>query len=559
MSIIDRILGRSPTRSTATPAEHWVQSTTAKAAHQLADRYAQSLRSAARSFESADTPAWVGSWATTAGHVNDELAAKLPTMRARAKAQARSDEWATSFLIRLDDNVLGEAGIQLQMKVKQGTTADKLTNDAIEAFWRRWGERGACEVTGKHTWRDIESFMLGCEERCGEILYRWRSGGPFGVRIQPLNPELLDVNLKRDWQGRRVRMGVEIDDDGAPIAYWLKMSRSADGPGDDDITTVGKHVRIPADQIVHRFHALELDQLRGIPGLAVGAQRLWLLHDFEQSAAVATSNAAKRQGFFVSPDGSAPPGFADTIISTVISAAQAEGRTLSTDELAQLQAAAQKFATTVPGQFDTLPLGYDFKPFESKWPEIAAGDHIKGHVRAWTAAHGVSYHTIGNDLSDVNYSSAQVGIVAERDHYRRRQRRLISWLHADVAKRVVARAALYDSSLRPSRLAEYLAAIEWLPRTWAPVDPLKAAEADDIALRNKSTSRRRIWLAKGLDPDEITAEIEEEEQRFGPLETSAQASRTSATSPSARHEEQGADLTRPARLAVIPPAGREAA
>ena len=548
MKLIDRLLGRSaPTAA----SEHWLNSTVTRVGSQLADRHAGGLRAAARSFEAADTPAWVSSWSTTAGDINDELASKLPTMRARAKGQARSDEWAGSFLIRLDDNVLGENGIQLQMKLKNAAgKPDKDVNDRIEAFWKRWGARGACEVTGKHTWRDVESFLLGCEERCGEILFRWRAGGPFGLRIQPLNPELLDINLKRTWEGRRVRMGIELDDDGAPVAYWIKAAKAGESGNSDDISTVGKHVRVPADQIVHRFHCTEIDQLRGIPGLSIGAQRLWLLHDFETSAAVASSNAAKRQGFFFSPDGAAPPGFADTIVSSVLAAAQAEGRTLSPEELTQLQAAAAKFATTVPGQFDTLPLGYDFKPFESKWPEISAGDHIKGHVRAWTAARGVSYHTIGNDLSDVNYSSAQVGIVAERDHYRRRQRRLISWLHAEVAPRVIARAVVYDSGLRPSRLAEYQAAIDWLPRTWAPVDPLKAAESDDIALRNRSTSRRRIWLAKGLDPDEMAAEIEEEEGRFGRLED-PKAAGTSATSQ--RHEqlEQTAQPGSSARLAVI--------
>lgn len=549
MNIIQRLIRRAAGADAGNAA--WLQSAAARVGQQLAGHQAGALRQAARSFKAAETPAWMGSWATTGSDINDDLAKQLPTMRARAKGQARSDEWAGSYLIRLDDNVLGEHGIQLQCKVKlaDGTTPDKAANDALERFWRRWGKRGACDVSGKLTWREIESILLGCEERCGEILWRWRGGGPFGVRIQPLAPELLDASLKRDWQGRRVRMGVEIDDDGAPVAYWLRAAKAGEGGSDStDITTVGKHIRVPADQIVHRFETKEVDQLRGIPGLSVGAARLWQLHDFEEAAAVAASNAAKREGFFFSPDGEAPPGMADTIVSSVLAAAQAEGKTLSADELQALQAAAQKYATTMPGQFDTLPVGYDFKPFDSKWPDISADGHIKGHVRAWTAARGVSYHTIGNDLSDVNYSSAQVGIVAERDHYRRRQRRLISWLHDEVAQRVLARAPLYETGLRPSRRDEYLAAIDWLPRTWAPVDPLKAAEADDIRLRNRSTSRRRIWLSQGLDPDEMQAEIQAEEAVFGRLDAPPNAG-TSATS--ARHDAADGVTAPRSRLAVV--------
>ena len=36
-------------------------------------------------------------------------------------------------------------------------------------------------------------------------------------------------------------------------------------------------------------------------------------------------------------------------------------------------------------------------------------------LRGWAAARGASYVSLGNDLSDVNYSSAQVGIIAERE------------------------------------------------------------------------------------------------------------------------------------------------
>ncbi len=551
LPFLSRLFGRS---APAPQGSDWVHTTARRVGQQIvADQQAR-LRDAARSFKAAETPAWMSSWQTSGSDINDDLAAQLGAMRNRSKGQARNDEWAQSYLIRLDDNVLGHQGIPLQTKLTlaDGTTPDKAANDALERFWRRWGQRGACDVSGQLSWREIESLVLGCEERCGEVLYRWRGGGPFGVRIQVLAPELLDVTCRREWQGRRVRMGVEITDDGEPVAYWLRAHKAGDSLLDSsDITTVGKHVRVPADQIVHRFVRHEVGQLRGIPGLSVGAGRLWMLHDFEESAAVAASNAAKREGFFFSPDGDAPPGMADTIVSTVLAAAQAEGRQLSADELQQLQAAAQKFTTTMPGQFDTLPVGYDFKPFESKWPDIAAGDHIKGHVRAWTAARGVSYNTIGNDLSDVNYSSAQVGIVAERDHYRRRQARLIDWLHQEVARRVLARAALYERELQPSRRDDYLAAISWLPRTWAPVDPLKAAEADDVRLRNKSTSRRRIWLSQGLDPDEMQAEIQAEEQTFGPLEAAPGAT----PARSARHDadDQAAQAQHAARqrLAVV--------
>ena len=557
MSIIQRLFGRSG--GSAGNQQDWLQQAVHQAGREVVSTMAQQMRHAERSFSSAETPAWTASWSTTGGELNDLLARQLPVMRARAEGLARDDEWATRYLIQLEDNVLGESGIALQMRVRRGDTFDKDTNAALEAFWQRWGEAGACEVSGKLAWRDVEALLLGCEERCGEILLRHRAGsGPFGYQVQVLNPKLLDVTLRRDWQGNRVRMGVEVNDDGRPIAYWLRAAKAGD-TGDSDLTTVGKHVRIPADQILHRFVSTEVDQLRGIPGLAVGARRLWQLHDFEESAAVATSNAAKRQGFFVSPDGNAPPGMADTIVSTVLQTALAQGKQLSTEEITALKAAAAQYATTMPGQFDTLPVGYDFKPFESKWPDINAAGYVKQQLRGWSAARGVSYHTLGNDLESVNYSSAQVGIGDERQHFKVRQQRLIRWVHSQVVGQVLKRASLYQPGIKAARLEEYLAAVSWLPRTWAPIDPLKAAEADDVALRNRSTSRRRIWESKGLDPDDMQREILEDEATFGRLDNGANAG-TAARSQ--RHEaddqaeqEQGATaattLAGRARLAAV--------
>lgn len=546
MSLFQRILGRSAPPAADNGA--WLTDQAMRVSHQLAQQAASTLTQASRrSFESAETKPWTDSWATHSSDINELLSRQLPAMRSRAKGLARNDEWATRFQIQLEDNVLGEQGILLQMRVKgPDGKFDKATNDALEAHWVNWGED--CEVSGM-CWQEVESLLLNCEERCGEYLYRLRPGrGRFGFQIQLLDPALLDVNLHRDWGGNRVRMGVEIDDDGVPLAYWLRASKAGDQ--NNDITTVGKHVRVPADQIRHRFVRTEIGQLRGIPGLSVGARRLWQLHDFEESANVATSNAAKRQGFFVSPDGNAPPGFADTIVSAVLAAAQAEGKTLTAEELATLQATAQKFATTVPGQFDTIPQGYEFQPFESKWPDISAEGYIKSQIRGWSAARGVSYHTLGNDLESVNYSSAQVGIGDERLHFKRRQQRQIRWLHAEVGPEVFKRAPLYDSSLLASRIPDYLAAITWRPRTWPAIDPLKAAEANDIRLRNRSTSRRQIWLSEGLDADDMEREVLEDDAKFGRLETPKDAG---TSNKSQRHDDDDRPTDRPrARLAAVP-------
>lgn len=521
MAIFSRLIGRSFFSRAESPAERqqWLDGALVEAVRAAESRHLADLRQASRSFEAAETPAWVESWPAHASPINDDLARQLPTLRARARGQARNNEWAVNYLIKLEDNVLGEAGIRLQMRHKRRNgTLDKKANDALEAAWAAWGKD--CEVSGM-SWRAVESTALASLPRDGELLFRFRrGGGPMGVRIQLLDPALLDVSLHRDWQGHRVRMGVEIDDDGRPHAYWLRMHRT--GEAADDLVTVGRHVRVPASQIRHCFIRHEVGQLRGYPWLSAGARRLWQLADFEQAAAVASSNAAKRQGFFVSPTGEAPPGFADTIVSTVVEAAKAAGKTLTGDELKALMASAEKYATTVPGQYDTLPHGYDFRPYESKWPDVSADGYVKQHLRGWSAARGISYVSLGNDLAEVNFSSAQVGILAERDRYRGLQRQLVAWLHAEVFAYVLPFLVLADPRLTPSRTDAYQAAATWQGRRWQPVDPVKAAKANETNLALQLTSRRRLILERGDDPDEIAAEVAEEEKLYGPVTPKAE-------------------------------------
>lgn len=512
--------GAAPSNETAADRAAWIDSAVRVVAQQAQANYLASLRSAQRSFEAAETPAWTESWPTHAAPINDDLARQLPTLRARSRGLARNNEWAIRYLIQLDDNILGEAGLRLQMRMtKLNGEPHTEINDRLEAAFTRWGQDA--DVSGM-SWREVETLALAGLPQDGELLYRLRPGaGPMGIQIQLLDPALLDVALNREWGGARIRMGIEINDDGRPQAYWLRMSRVGDGP--NDLVSVGRHVRIPAEQIRHRFLRREVGQLRGYPWLAGGARRLWLLHDFEESAAVASSNAAKRQGFFVTKDGEAPSGFADTIISSVLDTAKAAGKVLTPDEIATITAAAEKYNTTMPGQFDTLPHGTEFQKFETAWPNIQADSYIKQQLRGWAAARGMSYVTVGNDLEAVNYSSARVGIIDEREHYKTVQGLLKSWLHAEVFAAVLPYLVLGTPSLKVDRIPAYAAAATWQPRRWAGIDPVKEATANEINLRLKLTSRRRIILERGEDPDEIQKEVETEEALYGALDAASDA------------------------------------
>ena len=119
----------------------------------------------------------------------------------------------------------------------------------------------------------------------------------------------------------------------------------------------------------------------------------------------------------------------------MIEEAKRAGKTLSADELQAIQDTARSFTTTVPGTYDTLPEGTRFEAHQSNYPNVIYGEYVKACVRGWSAGQGMSYPTLGNDLEAVNYSSARVGIIDEREMYRVDQAWLITHLHKPVHAR----------------------------------------------------------------------------------------------------------------------------
>jgi lambda family phage portal protein len=485
---------------------------------------AKSVAEFQRLMEVAQTPAWLANWGTDSLSLNEDANASLPVAVGRSRNLWRNNDYVRRYRQLLVSNVLGPQGLRLQMRMTlRDGRPNEPVNDRIETAYAAWGRRGSCEVSNTLEWADVERLCLECLARDGEFIVRLLPSGPHGLQVQVVDPVLLDVALnQRLASGVRIVMGVEIDALGAPRAYWLRNG----GEPIYDGASLQAHLRVPADEIIHRFIAEEPAQVRGIPWTATAAQRLWLVRDFEKAAQVASSNAAKRIGFFVSPNGEAPPGMGDTIVSAVLDQAKAAGKVLTAEEVAKLKAVADKYSTTAPGTYDTLPDGYDFRPFESDYPHVGHGEFVKACLRGAASGLGVSYVSLGNDLESVNYSSARVGIIEEREFYKWAQGWLTCALHGPVFEAWLGRALLKLDALRvlsAERFAQYVEATTWQPRRWAGIDPVKEAAAAETNLKLKLTSRRRLILERGEDPDEVFEEIEQEDARFGPVESTPAA------------------------------------
>ena len=129
MGFLGNLFGRNG--ETAAERREWLETSVQAIGEAVLSRQIQHAH-ASRSFEAAETPAWVESWPSHAAPINDDLSRQLITMRSRARGLARNNEWAVGYLIKLDDNVLGANGITLQMRLKNADgSADDKTNALI--------------------------------------------------------------------------------------------------------------------------------------------------------------------------------------------------------------------------------------------------------------------------------------------------------------------------------------------------------------------------------------------------------------------------------------------
>jgi lambda family phage portal protein len=454
-------------------------------------------RRARREFTGAQMSRLTESWTTQSTHLNQELWRNLRVLRARSRELARNNDFAKAFLRMVKSNVVGAGGMSLQVHaLRADGSIDDHDSGVCEAAFKAFGKLGNIEVTGRHSRAAVERLIIETVARDGEILVRrLRKRGPHNYQVQLIDPALLDESLKCDLaNGNKVRMGVELDSWKRAVAYHLV----SDDMNDLDRmgSWTGKHIRVPAEEIWHLFVSEYPDQIRGVPWMSTALIRMNMLGGYEEAAVIAARLGASQMLLFESKDGQA-----ETLADNAGEAAADPSAELSMD--------------IEPGQSRVLPPGFSVSDWKPQYPHEQYGDFVKWCLRGAAAGLGVSYHGWAGDLESVNFSSARVGMVEEREVWKALQVWMIESFNTPLYSEWLPNAML-SGALDPlpfTKLAKFDAAV-WQGRRWPYIEPLKDAQANDFEIANGTNSRTRIIRDRGDDPDEIWRELELESARL---------------------------------------------
>jgi lambda family phage portal protein len=421
-------------------------------------------------------------------HLNTLVAAAGSDMTARARWLVRNNGYAANAIESWAGNVIG-AGIKPSSLI-----ADAKVKARVQQLWLDWTDEadaeGYTDLYGLQRRAARETFIAG------EVFFRFRPRRPqdglvVPLQLQMIPSEMLPLNKNEVApSGNVIRQGIEFDAIGRRVAYHFLRRH----PG--DITEIGLNydfVRIPASEIVHVIDPVDAGQLRGVSRFAASIVKLFLLDQYDDAELDRKKVAAMHALFITTPAPSEPLD-------------AAEGRDENSERVIDLQ----------PGQIMMLEPGEEV---QTSAPADVGETYEAFQYRTLlqvSAALGVPYAYLSNDMLKANYSNSRLALLEFRRRIEAYQHAVFVW---QLCRQVWVRwmdtavfAGALDLKDYEQRRREHLAC-SWLPPKWDWVDPLKDARAEIEQIDAGLKSRTQALAERGYDAEQVDAEIATDQAR----------------------------------------------
>ena len=428
-------------------------------------------------YQSARTSRLTAGFGVSVSSADTELVSSLTMLRSRARQLVRDAAYAKRAKVIVQNNVIGTGiGMQAQVMATRGQPREAV-NDAIEEAWETWACSTGCHIAGQLHFADIERLCIGQVFDAGEVFLRKHIGASGDSKI-PFSLEVIEPErIADEFQypvpnvpvapGAVVRMGIEQDDFGRPLAYWIRNRH----PGDLRYSPIAgekplKIERVPAEQVIHLRLIDRWPQTRGEPWLHAVARKLNDMDAYSEAEVVAARSNAVVSGTIETTHPDSPLG-QDPNDPAVSGQTQVE---LETGVLMRL----------APGEA--------MKPYTPSRPNTALDPFMRAMLREVAAGLGVSYESLSRDYSQSNYSSSRLSLLDDRDGWRYFQTWFIRQFRYAVHKDWL-KIAVYSGAIPAIPLAEYAAQPEkfeyarFKPRGWSWIDPVKEVTAYKEAVR----------------------------------------------------------------------------
>lgn len=404
-----------------------------------------------RSYESADKGRLSDGWQRLTGSgtsADAEIGKAGSTIRDRSRFLVRNNPHAAKALAVLVNNIIGN-GI-----VPRADTGSDATDKRINELFDTWSSQ--CDYDGQLDFYGLQTLAVREMLESGEILVRARPKGAKNKLLVPLKLQLLeadfiDASKNGELNGGYAVQGIQFNSkDDTRAGYWL-FNRH---PGATSLMGTNKSELVKAEEIAHLYEK-QRTQARGVPWLSPVIRSLDDLDGYELSESMRKKMEACLVAMVTSED--------DEIGITDPKVVNARGDLI------------EKFS---PGMIAYLRGGKDIK---FNQPSATAGyaEYKKAALQTISAGARVPYELLTNDLSQVNFSSARVGLVDFR-----RMCEAIQWqiIIPMFCQPIWNWFCVYASLSKGAELQDFVNVV-WSPPKFESVTPLEDAQTDLIKMR----------------------------------------------------------------------------
>lgn len=441
-----------------------------------------------RSYAAAGKKARFGDWRIGATSADAELNIALGALRDRARQLRRDNPYGRRYFTLRADNVIGSTGVQLSCQAKTARgKLDTSANRRIEDAWRRWCRQPTAD--GKMNMKDALELIDAARACDGDVFIEIVRGKSYNdtIAFAIHEADMVDeTKNETNALGNEIRMGVEIDAYGRPVAYHFLTYHRGDSSW---AVRKGRGTRrVPAENIIHFYKRNRPGQTRGEPETVAAMITLKMLDGYAEAEVTGRRVRSTVGGYFerdlVSPEGGVGP-LADDVADDGEFEIEME-----------------------PGQQRALPPGYKFKQVD---PNVGGEEYAsfkKAELRSVASGLGVSYVSLANDLEGVNFSSIRHGLLEERERWKNEQQFLIDHVVYPIFKRWLMCWMDFGTQALPiSKFDKFAEAAQFIGRRWTWVDPTKDVNAIVQELKYGLTSPSKVARERGIDYEELTDEI----------------------------------------------------
>ncbi len=410
------------------------------------------------------------------------------SLRAWARALVRDNAYAWNVVDTIVSNVIGD-GITAQSTFETPEGEDiENANDIRDKAFAEWCE--CADVNGELTFEEIQVLAMREIVEAGECLIRLirtpkkehrgvSRPVPFALEMIEADRLALDHDSYiRTTAGNRVVRGIELDEKGKPLAYWIYKIHPQQSYGFDRTPE-----RVAANEIIHLYRKDRIGQTRGVSWFAPAMswmRDLGVYVDNElQASAIASCFTAfiksdSPTGTLLAPDGE------DTV--------DENGNTLDYLE---------------PGIITRIGTNESVDFANPGRPNSASEPWISLMLRGISAGTGTSYEAISKDFSKTSYSSSRTSKLEDRPRIKRWQNYIIWHLCQPVWDEFCNAAAVAGLNGFPTS-AELLedrrrySSVEWQRPELEWVDVSAEQQSAESSLSSFTDTYQNVLGARGL-------------------------------------------------------------